>query len=75
VAPVPYRAAAVEERLAGRAADADALADAAAAAADRVDVNADVFASAEYRAHLARVLTRRALGAALERAGRSGAAG
>ncbi|MGH2453663.1 MAG: FAD binding domain-containing protein [bacterium] len=75
VAPVPYRAAGVEERLAGRAADTAALADAAAAAADKVDVNADVFASAEYRAHLARVLTRRALGAALERAGRSEAAG
>lgn len=68
IAPVPYRARAVEERLTGRAPDAGALADAAAAAADGVEVNADLFASADYRAHLARIFVRRALGTAAERA-------
>jgi len=68
VAPVPYRARAVEERLTGRGPDAGALADAAAVAADGVEVNADLFASADYRAHLARIFVRRALGAAAERA-------
>ncbi len=68
VAPVPYRAKAVEERLRGRAPDAGALAEAAEAAADGVEVNADVFASMDYRVHLARVFTRRALQAAAERA-------
>jgi carbon-monoxide dehydrogenase medium subunit len=68
VAPVPFRARAVEERLTGRAPEAGVLAEAAAAAADGVEVNADLFASADYRAHLARIFVRRALGAAAERA-------
>lgn len=62
-----YRAAAVEDVLRGKS--AKRLEEAAAHAADGVEANADLFASAEYRAHLARVYTRRALEKALERAG------
>ncbi len=72
VGPVPFRARAVEERVTGRAPEAEALAEAAAAAADGVEVNADLFAPAEYRAHLARVFVRRALAAAAERAAGGG---
>lgn len=67
VASVPYRGRAVEERLTGRAPDPETLAEAAGLVAEGLDVNADIFASADYRAHLARVFTRRALTAALER--------
>ncbi len=38
------------------------------AVADGVDVNEDIFASAEYRRHLASVFTKRAVKTALERA-------
>jgi carbon-monoxide dehydrogenase medium subunit len=57
MAPTPMRARGVEEALAG---GADAATAAARAAEDTSPVN-DVLASADYRAHLARVLTRRAL--------------
>jgi len=53
----PLRASAVEEALAGGASPADA----AARAGDGTEPPADVNASSEYRAHLARVLVRRAL--------------
>jgi len=69
VASAPYRAFGVEAALAGAEPSADRLAEAAAAAADGVEANEDLHASAEYRLHLARVLTRRALVAAVERAG------
>jgi len=49
--------------------DEKSVAAAAAHAADGVDVNEDLFASAEYRAHLARVFTKRAVLAAAQRAG------
>jgi aerobic carbon-monoxide dehydrogenase medium subunit len=55
--PTPLRADAVESALAGGAASADA----ARQAADGTDPPADLNASAEYRAHLARVLVGRAL--------------
>lgn len=68
VAPVAYRARAVEDRLRGQAVDAGTIAAAAGLAADGVDANADIFASAEYRRHLAAVFARRAVQKALERA-------
>jgi carbon-monoxide dehydrogenase medium subunit len=72
VAPVPYRARAVEERLRGRVPDARAIADAASAAvaAEGVEVLADLHASAEYRRELAAIYTRRSLERAAARAGR-----
>lgn len=68
VGPKAYRAGAVEEHLRGKPPSLKRITEAAAHAADGVDVNADIYASAEYRAHLARVYTRRALEKALERA-------
>ena len=53
----PLRARGVEAALAGGA----SVTDAANAAADATEPSADINASTEYRAHLARVLTRRAL--------------
>jgi carbon-monoxide dehydrogenase medium subunit len=62
------RATGVERALAGkRLADED-LTQASSVAADGLDLMADTYASADYRAHLARVLTRRALAKAAERA-------
>ena len=51
------RAAGVEAALAGGASTTDA----ANAAAEGTEPSADINATTEYRAHLARVLTRRAL--------------
>jgi carbon-monoxide dehydrogenase medium subunit len=59
VAPKPYRAAAVEAAL-GRLSPASIDA-ASERAADGIDPLGDLHGSPEYRAHLARVLTRRAL--------------
>ena len=55
--PTPLRATAVEQALASGASAAEA----AARAADGADPPSDISASSEYRAHLARVLVRRAL--------------
>ncbi|TDE00777.1 FAD binding domain-containing protein [Jiangella asiatica] len=60
----PVRAHTVEAALAGAPATADALAEAAGRAADGTTPMSDGIASADYRSHLARVLTRRALEAA-----------
>lgn len=54
-----YRAAAVEDALRGK--PLEAIPAAAARVANDVDVLGDYYASAEYRKHLAAVLTRRAL--------------
>ncbi len=70
VGPKAYRAAAVEDVLRGKTPSAKRLEEAAAHAAEGVEANSDLYASAEYRAHLARVYTRRALEKALERASR-----
>lgn len=59
-----YRATAVEDMLRGGSNDDESLAAAAAHVADGVEANEDLHASAEYRVHMAKVLTRRALAAA-----------
>lgn len=63
-----YRPQAVETALAGCAPDEQAVADACQNATEGVEALADVHASARYRENLARVLTRRAVLAAAERA-------
>jgi carbon-monoxide dehydrogenase medium subunit len=68
VAPKAYRAGKVESALKGQTLDAKTLAAAAAHAADGVDANSDLYASAEYRKQLAAVYTRRALETAVSRA-------
>lgn len=68
VSPKAYRAAKVEGALKGGALDAKTLAAAATHAADGVDINSDLYASAEYRKQLAAVYTRRALEMAVSRA-------
>ena len=58
---VPLRACAVEDALRGQPVSAEAVAAASEQAADGTDPPADLNASADYKRHLARVLTRRAL--------------
>ncbi len=62
--PVPVRAAAAEAAAAGAAASLDALRAAAASADEGTQPPADLHGAADYRRHLARVLTGRALAAA-----------
>jgi aerobic carbon-monoxide dehydrogenase medium subunit len=57
----PLRARAVEDALRGQPLDAQRIAQAAEAAADGTDPPGDLNASPDYKRHLARVLTRRAL--------------
>ncbi|UMG94686.1 xanthine dehydrogenase family protein subunit M [Nocardioides sp. TF02-7] len=66
----PLRATAVEEALVGRPATADGVRDAAALAAEGTNPPSDLNGDADYRRHLATVLTRRAV---LTAAGRNGA--
>jgi carbon-monoxide dehydrogenase medium subunit len=61
---VPIRAHAVEAALVGLAPDAGAVGAAAAAAAEGTSPPSDLGGAADYRAHLATVLTRRAVLAA-----------
>ena len=68
IGPKAFRAVAVENALAGKSPTTKRLEEASAHAADGVDANSDLYASAEYRSHLARVYTRRAIEKALERA-------
>lgn len=60
-----YRARSVEEALRGKEVTEAVIASASAAAVQGVEPNEDAQASAAYRAHLARVCTRRALSRAL----------
>jgi carbon-monoxide dehydrogenase medium subunit len=57
----PLRATGVERALAGSVASADVVAEAASHAAEGTSPTSDVNAQADYRAHLATVLTKRAL--------------
>jgi aerobic carbon-monoxide dehydrogenase medium subunit len=59
--PTPLRATAVEEALRGGALDADAIGRAAEQAAEGTSPPGDLNATPDYKRHLARVLTRRAL--------------
>jgi len=65
--PRPVRATTVEDALRGRA--RDGVADAAAEAAAGTDPPSDTWASADFRRHLARVLTEQAVNEALARTG------
>jgi carbon-monoxide dehydrogenase medium subunit len=60
----PLRASAAEDALRGGALDAEAIGRAAEQAADGTDPPGDLNATPDYKRHLARVLTRRALEAA-----------
>jgi aerobic carbon-monoxide dehydrogenase medium subunit len=64
-----YRATAVESALNGRTLDERTIAEATAQATEGVDVNGDLFASEDYRRHLAAVYAKRAITLAIERAG------
>jgi aerobic carbon-monoxide dehydrogenase medium subunit len=67
-ATAPYRAAAAERAIAGTKGDPQAIAAAAAKAADGVIALADLAASSEYRSHLVTVFAKRVLERAIERA-------
>lgn len=69
VGPTPLRAASAESRLAGRRPSPDLAAEAAEAAADDAQPIDDVRAGADYRTEMVRVLTRRAIEDACQRAG------
>lgn len=69
VTPNPVRAASAEAALVGKKADASTIASAASRVADALgDPMGDTYASGEYRVHLASVLAKRALTAAVARA-------
>jgi len=61
VASKAYRAKQVEQALTGKAIDQQLAAAAAAHATDGVSANGDLYASADYRRHLAQVYTARAI--------------
>jgi carbon-monoxide dehydrogenase medium subunit len=67
--PTPLRATAVEQALAGVSAANGGIAAAAEHAADDTEPPGDLAGQPDYRRHLARVLTRRALQAAVAAAG------
>jgi len=68
VARTPFRASGAEDALAGKVADDAVIAEAAERATDGVQAVSDLHASAEFRLHLTRVNTKRALQLALSRA-------
>jgi CO/xanthine dehydrogenase FAD-binding subunit len=61
-----YRAANVEDKLRAQKLDSKLIEDAASVVVDGIDVNEDINGSQEYRSHLARVYTARAVEAALK---------
>ena len=68
VGPTPLRAVSAEERLRGQRPDSDLAAEAAECAADDARPIDDVRAGADYRREMVRVLTRRAIAEAFQRA-------
>ena len=62
-----YRATAVETALNGASLNDGTIQGAAAHATDAIDINGDLFASADYRRHLAEVYTKRAIQTAASR--------
>lgn len=68
LAPKAYRATNVEKLLEGTAGSTADIQKAAAVVSDGVDANSDLHASADYRRHMARVYTARAIQQALSRA-------
>jgi aerobic carbon-monoxide dehydrogenase medium subunit len=68
LAPRSFRATKVEALLEGTAGSAADIKRAVAAVSDGVEANTDLYASSDYRAHLARVYAARALTAALAKA-------
>ena len=68
VASKAYRASAVETALQGQPLNEETIATAASHATDGVDANSDLYASEDYRRHLAKVYTKRAIQAAAAKA-------
>ncbi len=68
VGPVPLRLESAEQALKQGGLNQRTIAEAAARAAEQTQPTSDLHASAEYRRHLTRVLTERAINRALERA-------
>ena len=62
------RATGVEQALVGKPLDEATISQAAASAANGLDLLSDSYASADFRAHLAQVYTQRALATAAQRA-------
>jgi aerobic carbon-monoxide dehydrogenase medium subunit len=68
VAAKAYRPAGVESALNGATLNDETIGSAAAHASEGIEANGDLFASADYRKHLAQVYTRRAITEAMESA-------
>jgi carbon-monoxide dehydrogenase medium subunit len=68
----PYRATATEAGLQGQALTPDNIATAATRAAEGVEADGDIYASADYKRHMATVYARRAITTAAQRAAGSG---
>lgn len=64
VGPKPMRASAVEQALAGRPVTAETIREAAEQADQGIDPSPELYASGDYKKHLAKVMTRRALSVA-----------
>ena len=73
--PTYLRARAVEDALVGRPATEEAVGEVASLAVEGTDPPSDLNGDADYRRHLAQVLTRRAVLTAAGRAGQPGADG
>ena len=72
VAPVPFRAAKAEAAVNGKVLNDDAIRAVAEIAASEAEPMSDPHASADYRRKMVKVLVRRAIAAAMERAERNG---